>query len=81
MTWVSQFCCVVGLDDVDGLLASCDFIGLIMCVFAKDLILYMATEGRFQRIHWIPEKEKQKKKTWNSQVNGVNWKGDARNGN
>ena len=58
MTWVAQFCSVVGLDDVDGLLAGCDFIGPIVYVFAKDLILYMATEGRFQRIHWIPGKKK-----------------------
>jgi hypothetical protein len=32
MTWVSQFCSVVGLDDVDGLLAGFDFIGLCVCV-------------------------------------------------
>ena len=56
ITWVSQFCSVVGLDYIDGLLAGCDFIGLIMYVFARASILQVATEGRFQRIHWIPYK-------------------------
>ena len=36
VTWVSQFCSVVGLDDVDALLAGYDFIGLIMYVFATE---------------------------------------------
>jgi hypothetical protein len=30
-----QFCSVVGLDDIDGLLAGCDFIGLIMYMFVR----------------------------------------------
>ena len=32
LTWVLQFCSVFGFDDIDGLLAGCDFIGLIMYV-------------------------------------------------
>jgi len=39
ITWVSQFYSVVGLDYIDGLLAGCDFIGLIMYVFARASIL------------------------------------------
>jgi len=39
MTWVSQFCSVVGLDDIDGLLAGSEFIGLIVYVFARASIL------------------------------------------
>ena len=50
---MSQFCSVVGLDDIDGLLAGCDCIGLIMYVSVRVLIFIglMATEGHFQRIH------------------------------
>jgi hypothetical protein len=39
MSWVSQYCSVVGLDDIDGLLAGCDFIGLIMYVSVRLSIL------------------------------------------
>ena len=58
VTWVSQFCSVVGLDDIDGLLAGCDCIGLIMYVSVRVSIFIglMATEGHVQRIHWVPYK-------------------------
>ena len=58
MTWVSQFCSVVGLDDIDGLLAGCDCIGLIMYVSVRVSIFIglMATEGHFERIHCVPYK-------------------------
>ena len=40
MTWASQFCSVVGLDDIDRLLAGSDFSGgLYMYVFARAVIL------------------------------------------
>ena len=39
MTWVSQFCSVVGLDDIGGVLAGSDFIGLIMYVLVRAPIL------------------------------------------
>ena len=68
VTWVSQFCSVVGLDDIDGLLAGCDFIRLIMYVSVRVSILWMATEGHFQRIQMGPH--------WNTQVKWVYWQGD-----
>ena len=39
LAWVSQLCSVVGLDDIDGLLTGCDFIGLIMYVSVRLSIL------------------------------------------
>jgi len=39
LTWALQFCSVFAFDDIDGLLAGCDFIGLIMYVSVKILIL------------------------------------------
>ena len=33
---MSQFCSVVGLDDIDGAHAGSDFIGLVMYVLVKD---------------------------------------------
>ena len=39
LTWALQFCSVFGFDDIDGLLAGCNFIGLIMYVSVKILIL------------------------------------------
>ena len=39
LTWVSQFCSVVGLDDMDGLLAGCDFTGLMLYVSVRVSIL------------------------------------------
>jgi len=39
LTWALQFCSVFGSDDIDGLLAGCDFIGLMMYVSVKILIL------------------------------------------
>ena len=41
LTWALQFCSVFGFDDIDGLLAGCDFIRLIMYVPARTLILYI----------------------------------------
>ena len=38
LTWALQFCSVFGSDDI-GLLAGCDFIGLMMYVSVKILIL------------------------------------------
>ena len=54
LTWVFQFCSVVGLDDIDGLLAGCDFIGPIMYVSVRVSLLEMAPEGNFQRIRMGP---------------------------
>ena len=39
LTWALQFCSVFGSDDIDGLLAGCDFIGLMMYVSVKILSL------------------------------------------
>ena len=39
LTRALQFCSVFGFDDIDGLLAGCDFIGLIMYVPVRTLIL------------------------------------------
>ena len=54
LTWVFQFCSGVGLDDIDGLLAGCDFIGPIMYVSVRVSLLEMAPEGNFQRIRMGP---------------------------
>ena len=65
ITWVSQFCSVVGLDDIDGAHAGSDFIGLVMYVLVKGC--------NFIGCHPMPIYRGGPVQDWNPQVGGVNW--------